>query len=150
MNVPSLLLPPAANTAAPPGAPTDRPARRLPVGAEPAGAGTHFRVWAPDRRAVAVVIEGGAAHPLAPEGDGYFSALVPVGPGTRYRLRLDDADPLVPDPASRFQPDGPHGPSEVVDPTAFRWTDSGWPGVKPEGAIIYEMHISTFTPEGTW
>ena len=56
----------------------------------------------------------------------------------------------LPDPASRFQPDGPHGASAVVDPAAFSWTDSGWPGIKLEGQVLYEMHIGTFTKEGTW
>src|SRR5262249_30957418 len=64
--------------------------------------------------------------------------------GARYRL--DE----FPDPASRFQPDGPHGPSQVIDPFAFQWTDEAWKGVGLEGQILYEMHIGTFTKEGTW
>jgi maltooligosyltrehalose trehalohydrolase len=66
----------------------------------------------------------------------------------RYRYKLGDA--LYPDPASRFQPEGPHGPSQVVDPSAFAWTDGAWKGPAAEGRVIYEMHIGTFTPEGTW
>lgn len=70
-------------------------------------------------------------------------------PGTDYRYRLDGGDGY-PDPASRFQPEGPHGPSRVIDPDAFQWTDREWAGVPIERAVIYEMHIGTFTPEGTW
>ena len=68
----------------------------------------------------------------------------------RYRFRLDDDPNTYPDPASRFQPDGPHGPSEIVDPKTFQWTDSDWPGVSLLGQVIYELHVGTFTQEGTW
>src|SRR5439155_923723 len=79
------------------------------------------------------------------------AALVPdVADGARYRFRLDGGPALYPDPASRFQPDGPHGPSQVVDPRPFDWTDRDWPGVPAEGHVLYEMHVGTFTPEGTW
>ncbi len=128
--------------------------RRLPVGAElHREGGVHFRVWAPKRRRVAAVLEsasGTEEHPLEREEGGYYSALVPTGAGTRYRFRLDGEQRLLPDPASRYQPDGPHGPSEVVDPSRFRWTDAGWRGVPREGQVIYEMHIGTFTRAGTW
>ena len=88
---------------------------------------------------------------LTPETPGYFSGHVAVAAvGTRYRFRLDDSDALYPDPASRFQPDGPHGPSQVIDARRFRWTDGAWHGVTLEGQVIYEMHIGTFTREGTW
>ena len=71
--------------------------------------------------------------------------------GTTYRFRLDGGDERVPDPASRYQPEGPHGPSQVVDPSAFRWTDQAFTGARLEGQIAYEMHIGTFTREGvTW
>ena len=131
---------------------TTRQRRRLPVGAEVmAGGGVHFRVWAPSRARVEVVFEGGgAAHALEPEDDGYFSALVGgAGAGTLYRFRLDGGDYLYPDPASRFQPGGPHGPSRVVDPAAFEWTDGGWRGASLRGQVVYEMHVGCFTPEGT-
>ncbi len=127
--------------------------RRLPVGAEVAPEGVHFRVWAPARRRVEVVIEGEPAGPAAlePEGNGYFSGLVrQARAGTRYRFRLDGESQAYPDPASRFQPDGPHGPSEVIDPAAFAWTDAGWNGVPLRGQVLYELHVGTFTPEGTW
>src|SRR6476646_8808162 len=125
--------------------------RRLPVGAEPGRAGVHFRVWAPDRARVDVVVEGRRdPHPLDPEPGGFHSALVPgVGPGALYRYRLDGGD-VFPDPASRFQPEGPHGPSEVIDPGAFTWTDVSWPGARRDGQVLYEIHVGAFTPEGTW
>jgi len=125
-------------------------ARRYAVGAEPQESGTHFRVWAPRRRAVDVVVEGRPPSPLAAEGDGYFSGQVEgVGAGALYRFRLDGGD-AFPDPASRFQPEGPHGPSEVIDARSFAWADRGWPGITPVGQVLYEMHVGTFTPEGTF
>ncbi|HSF42920.1 MAG TPA: alpha-amylase family glycosyl hydrolase, partial [Thermoanaerobaculia bacterium] len=112
--------------------------------------GVHFRVWAPRRRKVEVVFEGGPGLELSAEGGGYFSGLAPeAGAGALYRYRLDDGD-AFPDPASRFQPQGPHGPSQVIDPSTFAWTDRGWPGITREGQVLYEMHVGTFTPEGTW
>jgi maltooligosyltrehalose trehalohydrolase len=130
-------------------------ARRLPVGADvlPEG-GVSFRVWAPKRRKVAAIVEASPEPlvvPLAAEGNGYFSAVHrEVRAGQRYRYRLDDDRPLYPDPISRFQPEGPHGPSQIVDPGTFSWTDQAWRGCGLEGQIVYEMHIGTFTKEGTW
>jgi len=129
---------------------TASPRRRLPVGAETFDGRTHLRVWAPARRSVAVQIEGGDRHALTAEEEGYFAGWFPGGDGTHYRLLLDDGDGPFPDPASRFQPEGPHGRSQVVDPAAFAWSDAGWRGVPIEQAVIYELHIGTFTPEGTW
>jgi maltooligosyltrehalose trehalohydrolase len=125
--------------------------RRLPVGAEPApGGGVHFRVWAPRRARVELLLEEGGTHLLAPEDGGYHAALVAgARVGSRYRFLLDGTE-RCPDPASRFQPDGPHGPSEVVDPAGFPWTDDDWKGPPLDGQVLYEMHIGTFTPEGTW
>ena len=128
--------------------------RRLPVGAEPVpGRGVHARVWAPHATRVDAVLEGGAGSPavipLQAEGGGYFSGVLEgAAAGTRYRYRLDGEGPF-PDPASRFQPEGPEGPSEVVDPDAFPWTDAGWRGLALPGLVVYEMHVGTFTPEGT-
>ncbi len=68
----------------------------------------------------------------------------------RYGFRTDTAEKLLPDPASRFQPEGPHGPSEIIDPDTFRWTDQGWRGRPREELVIYEMHVGSFTPEGSW
>ncbi|MGA3118711.1 MAG: alpha-amylase family glycosyl hydrolase, partial [Syntrophobacteraceae bacterium] len=129
--------------------------RRYPIGAEvqPNG-GTHFRVWAPRPKKVEVLLEAGPGAPgtvqLKQQEDGYFAGLVPqAAEGTCYRFRLDDAG-CFPDPVSRYQPDGPHGVSQVVDPSGFGWNDSRWQGVGLEGQVIYEMHIGTFTREGTW
>ena len=144
-----------------PGARDPRHNRRLPVGAEvQSEGGVHFRVWATQPRRVEVVLEGGPGHApgaapvvvaLDPEGSGYFSGLVAeAGVGTRYRYRLDGGAEVYADPASRFQPDGPHGPSQVVDPTTFRWHDQDWRGVPLEGQVLYEMHLGTFTLDGTW
>jgi maltooligosyltrehalose trehalohydrolase len=125
--------------------------RRQPIGAEVvSGDRTHVRVWAPSAARVRVVHEGGASFELAAERDGYFAGPCEMGAGARYRFRLNDDPDLYPDPASRFQPEGPNGPSEVVDPAAFTWTDHEWPGARLEGQVIYELHVGTFTPEGTW
>jgi maltooligosyltrehalose trehalohydrolase len=126
--------------------------RRLPIGAEPQlGGGVHFRVWAPRCREVVVEIEGLDPAALQPEADGYFSLWsVPARAGMRYRFRLDRGEKALPDPASRFQPEGPHGPSEIVDPGEFAWTDSAWRGRAREQLIIYELHVGTFTPDGSW
>lgn len=128
--------------------------RRYPIGAELAAGGAHFRVWAPIRECVEVLLEDGPGAPamveLAAEPGGYFSGHVPgAGAGTRYRFRLDRGA-AYPDPASRFQPDGPHGASRVEDPLAFQWTDAGWKGLPLDGQVLYEMHIGTFTREGTF
>ncbi len=128
--------------------------RRLSCGAEVRGSATHFRVWAPGKVGVLLVPVRGRASspeaiPLESEGDGYFSALVPgMGAGDRYRFRIGDAE--VPDPVSRFQPEGPHGPSEIVDPGAFTWTDVDFPGCVLRGSVVYELHVGTFTREGTY
>lgn len=129
--------------------------RRYPIGAEvqPNG-GTHFCVWAPSPKKVEVLLEAGPGAPAAITleqlADGYFAGLVlQAAEGTRYRFRLDDAG-CFPDPASRYQPDGPHGVSQVVDPSGFRWNDNEWQGTSLEGQVIYEMHIGTFTQEGSW
>jgi maltooligosyltrehalose trehalohydrolase len=131
--------------------------RRYPIGAEPIGPDqTHFRVWAPKAQQVDLVLEENAAkgsrrfHELEAEAAGYFSGAANTGAGARYRFRINNAENFYPDPASRFQPDGPHGPSCIVDPAGFRWTDSNWSGITLKGQIIYEMHIGTFTQEGTW
>ena len=128
--------------------------RVLPIGAElkPQG-GASFRVWAPHAREVAVELHGRGRTdrivPLAAEAGGYFSGEVPdVAAGTRYMLKL--ARGSFPDPASRYQPEGPHGPSVVVDPGAFRWTDQAWRGRPVNELVIYELHVGTFTREGTW
>lgn len=133
--------------------------RHLPVGAEivPEG-GVHFRVWAPERKNVDVVLESEnhtsseeVCSRLQPENEGYFAGHIPEAhAGVLYRFRLDGGPQPYPDPASRFQPQGPHGSSQVIDPTDFKWTDNDWKGIGAEGQVLYEMHIGTFSKEGTW
>src|SRR5256885_8243048 len=133
--------------------------RRYSIGAEVVGENrTLFRLWAPKAREVDLVLERRpnserTFHSLNPELGGYFSVAVNVGAGTRYWFRVNGGERLYPDPASHFQPDGPHGPSSIVDARQFHWTDSQWPGSAVaglKGQVIYEMHIGTFTKEGTW
>ena len=138
-------------------------ARRLTVGAElQRDGGAHVRVWAPQAARVELVIPAGgdrsdAAIPMDREPDGHWSAFdEKARAGGRYWFRLDPSnglgtgERLRPDPASRYQPEGPHEPSAYVDPRAFPWTDQSWQGLKPIGQVAYEMHVGTFTREGTW
>lgn len=128
----------------------DEQKERALLGAAVLPGGASFRVWAPLASTVEVSIEGKGLHTLSPEGRGYFSGFAPgVKAGDLYFYRLDGSS-LLPDPASRFQPQGPDGPSEAIDPGIFNWTDSAWPGLRLKGQVIYEMHIGTFTREGTW
>ncbi|RYZ37316.1 MAG: malto-oligosyltrehalose trehalohydrolase [Myxococcaceae bacterium] len=125
----------------------------LSLGAQPLDDGrTRFRVWAPRRRTVEVLLfesQGVRALALQEESHGYFAGTHAVAVGTRYKYRLDGAE-AFPDPCSRFQPEGPHGPSQVVDPSRFAWTDAGWKGIEAHGQVLYELHVGTFTPEGTY
>jgi maltooligosyltrehalose trehalohydrolase len=125
------------------------------VGAEPSpsGEGTRVRVWAPNRARVEVRygarLDAGVV--LTAEPGGYHAAVVPnLRAGGRYAFRLDGDEKLYPDPASRFQPEGPHGPSEVIDPSGFVWRDGDWKGSGARGQVIYELHVGTFTHEGTY
>ncbi|WP_395748871.1 malto-oligosyltrehalose trehalohydrolase [Prosthecobacter sp.] len=130
--------------------------RRMPVGAEiqPSG-GVHFRTWAPASKKVSVQLAqwedlaDAVEIPLKSEAGGYWSAFCPTAHvGMHYRFLLDSGS--FPDPASRFQPSGPHGASQIVDPSSYAWLDGAWCGVTRESQVIYEMHIGSFTEEGTW
>jgi maltooligosyltrehalose trehalohydrolase len=128
--------------------------RRLSAGVELLeGGGAHARVWAPACRSVDFVLEradGETIRPLDRDPDGFFSGMIEgVRAGDRYRYQLDGSR-RRPDPVSRFQPEGPHGPSQVVDPSAFQWSDHAWRGAPASGQVLYELHVGTFTPEGTW
>jgi maltooligosyltrehalose trehalohydrolase len=122
-------------------------------GARPQNAATRFTVWAPKARQLSVRVRTGGAtgeHPLARGEHGVFSATIPgVKPGDDYAYRIDGG-PERPDPASRWQPYGVHGASRVVDPEAFEWTDGSWKGIEMADYVIYELHVGTFTPEGTF
>ena len=134
-------------------------ARRLPIGAEILPGGVHFRVWAPNATKVEVTLEGHTFQlyekplsvSLKAEEKGYHSGLIQeASDGTLYRFRINGEESLFPDPASRFQPLGPHGQSQVIDPSKFMWNDQHWKGVALEGRVLYEMHIGTFIQQGTW
>lgn len=109
-----------------------------------------FRVWAPQASVVEVVFDDAPERPLAlkREPDGYFSGTTSAQVSL-YKYRVDGTGPW-PDPCSRFQPQGVHGPSLIVDPTAFKWSDAKWRGARLAGQVLYEMHIGTFTPAGTF
>jgi maltooligosyltrehalose trehalohydrolase len=109
---------------------------------------THFEVWAPAASKVQVVVDD-RPHDMAFSAE-WWSADVDARPDARYAYRLDGSDELLPDPASRRQPDGVHGSSQLYDQSAFAWTDAAWTGRALPGAIIYELHIGTFTPGGTF
>jgi maltooligosyltrehalose trehalohydrolase len=126
----------------------------IPLGATPVTGGVAFGVWAPAAQRVEahILLPGGGtlSRALHRGTGGRFTAVVPgIGPGARYRYQLDGKPPL-PDPRSRFQPEGVHGPSEVIDLGAFRWSDAGWSGLSRDGLSIYEVHVGTATAAGTF
>ena len=124
---------------------------RMPFGAQPAGGTlTRFRLWAPAAHAVELLIGTGALRlPMTAAPDGWRELVVDAPPGTCYRYRIN-GKLEVPDPASRFNPEDAHGPSEVVDPGAFEWEDGDWRGRPWEDAVIYELHVGTFSPAGSF
>ncbi|MDZ5458421.1 malto-oligosyltrehalose trehalohydrolase [Azohydromonas lata] len=127
----------------------------MPFGAEllDDGGGVRFRLWAPDVQALRLQLEGagrGRLLPMHALDEGWHEITVQeAGAGTRYRFMLPDGM-SVPDPASRFNPEDVHGPSEVVDPGGYRWNDSGWRGRPWHEAVLYELHVGTFTEAGTY
>jgi malto-oligosyltrehalose trehalohydrolase len=122
----------------------------MPFGAEITAAGVRFAIWAPAARKGAVHVDGRVV-PMERSADGFFAAVDPLAAaGSRYAFGFDTTDILVPDPASRFNPDDVHDPSEVVAPTAFDWRDTAWRGRPWPGAVIYELHVGTFTRAGTY
>jgi len=124
--------------------------RRHPVGAEFVAPGlASFRVWAPAHTAVQVEVDA-VITAMQSEPGGYFVAEIPAAPGARYGFRLGDDPFLYPDPASSWQPEGPEAPSALVDLSRFEWRDLGWKGISLPGQVLYEMHVGTFTTEGTW
>ena len=125
---------------------------RMPFGAEPRGGSTRFRLWAPAARRVSLLLDTAAdaeALTMDAAGDGWFECLADAGAGARYAFRIDDRM-TVPDPASRANPDGVHGASAVVDPAGYGWRDHDWRGRPWYEAVVYELHVGTFTPAGTF
>jgi len=122
----------------------------MPFGAQVlAQGGVRFAFWAPGAKKVELEIAG-RYMPLHASRDGWFEHLVPTaGPGTLYRYRID-GEVLVPDPASRFQPRDVDGPSEVIAPRSYPWGDHAWTGRPWNEAVVYELHVGSFTPEGTY
>ena len=119
-----------------------------PLGAFPTpGGSTRFRVWAP-RAAEVALDRDGALTPLEPAGHGVYGADIPAAPGTDYAYLVDGA--RLPDPCSRWQPDGLRGPSRVLDAGAFAWTDGGWRPPELRDLVLYELHVGTFSQEGTF
>jgi maltooligosyltrehalose trehalohydrolase len=122
----------------------------LHLGATVRDDGVMFRAWAPRCRTLDVVIEGRRPLALTRQDDGLFEGVVPALPaGTRYQYRLD-GERYRPDPASRFQPEGVHGPSMVVNPASFPWTDQAFAGHALADLVIYELHVGTFSAAGTF
>ena len=121
----------------------------MPFGAEVLGdGGVRFRLWAPGAQEVLLVL-GNQAKPMMQVGAGWHELVEKARPGALYRYRIDGRHD-VPDPASRFQPRDVDGPSEVIDPLAFAWQDEGWRGRPWAEAVIYELHVGTFTSHGTY
>jgi maltooligosyltrehalose trehalohydrolase len=121
---------------------------KRPFGAVPVEEGlVEFRVWAPQAASVAVRVAD-RSHPLAHTGDGVHESSAPARPGERYVFLVDGRE--LADPCSRLQPDGILGPSQIVDPTAFVWTDDDWRAPRLDELVIYELHVGTFTDGGTF
>ena len=108
-----------------------------------------FAVWAPLPERVRVQVDG-AVHEMRKDDRGWWRAEVEAGPEADYGFLLDDGDTPRPDPRSRRQPDGVHGLSRRYDPDAYAWGDGAWTGRPLAGGVVYEMHVGTFTPEGTF
>lgn len=136
--------------------------RRFPIGAEvlPDRSGVLFRVWAPKRESIELIISADndslkkeipSSIIMEKDSAGYFTGKLSFFfEGLLYGFRLDGKEYSFPDPATRFQPFGPQGLSEVIDSTAYHWNDSDWRGIPEDGKVLYEMHVGTFTSEGTW
>lgn len=122
----------------------------IPLGAQVVEKGVQFRLWAPKAQRIEVLLGSGNTLSLSRDNKtGHFTGIAPdAHPGMTYRYRVDEAKDY-PDPCSRFQPEGPHGSSQIVNPSAYRWRDQSWPGVHMAGQVIYELHIGTFTEAGT-
>lgn len=125
----------------------------MPFGAQIIEQGVRFRLWAPGCDRVALCLAGTSGETvqsMRAVGDGWFElSVADAGKGTRYRFEVNGGL-RVPDPASRFNPDDVHGASEVIDPAAFDWQDTAWRGRPWEEAVVYELHVGTFSPAGSF
>ncbi|WP_309570107.1 malto-oligosyltrehalose trehalohydrolase [Deinococcus sp.] len=119
---------------------------RLGAHPMPDGSGTHFRLWSTTTTLAHVRVDG-TVYPMTALGHGRFEAALPVGPGARYMFVLDGQD--RPDPYALYLPSGVHGESEVIDLAAYPWRHD-WPGIALADCVFYELHVGTFTPEGTY
>lgn len=121
----------------------------MPFGAEPLpDRGVRFRLWAPAAESVALVLSGDATRPMRALEEGWWELVSEkAGPGSLYHFLIDD-ETMVPDPASRYQPQDVHGPSEVIDPLAFDWGDRPWRGRPWHETVIYELHVGAFAEGG--
>ncbi|HZS22621.1 MAG TPA: malto-oligosyltrehalose trehalohydrolase, partial [Pseudonocardiaceae bacterium] len=109
-----------------------------------------IKVWAPQRQRVRVVVDG-VEHDMVRTGGGWWASDVDgAEPGVDYAFRLDEEDTALPDPRSRWQPNGVHEASRIYDHTAFPWTDGHWTGRSLAGSVLYELHVGTFTAIGTF
>ncbi|PNY80486.1 malto-oligosyltrehalose trehalohydrolase [Deinococcus koreensis] len=137
------MIAPQRSPAHPPAALTGR------LGAQPLpdGSGTRFRVWTTTAAVVHVRVDG-ETHPMTDLGEGFFEVTLPVRPGARYLFLLDGA--ARPDPYARFLPNGVHGEAEVIDLSAYQWQHPDWRGLALADCVFYELHLGTFTPEGTY
>jgi 1,4-alpha-glucan branching enzyme len=121
----------------------------MPLGAQISDEDVHFRLWAPKHDSIGLQIDGDL-RAMTANADGWHESTVSgIGPGIRYAFVLPDGT-TVPDPASRFQPDDVHGPSELIDPSEYRWADTNWRGRRWEEFVVYELHVGAFTLEGTF
>jgi malto-oligosyltrehalose trehalohydrolase len=121
----------------------------MPFGAELHEGQGRFRIWAPAQPALSLVLEGRTPIHMQSAADGWYECAVEARAGTRYRFALSDGM-LVPDPAARYQPDDVSGPSELIDAEDYRWLTPAWRGRPWHDAVIYELHLGTFTPHGTF
>ena len=118
-------------------------------GARLKNGGCEFRVWAPKAKQVTLQLVGSGEYTMEVESGGYFRYSAPAKAGDKYFYQVDGQKP-VPDPVSRYLPEGVHGPTAIIDPSAFRWSDESWRGLDLLEYITYELHIGTFTPQGTF
>src|SRR5581483_8676048 len=124
----------------------------MPFGAECRDDGTvRFRLWAPRASSIALQLtDSNRELAMSRIDDGWFELVTEAGPGEQYQFKIEGSSVLVPDPASRFQPEGVHAASELVDPYSFNWSDDRWSGRPGDEAVIYELHVGTFSAEGTF